>query len=269
MGLAAQVDNYPGFPEGINGQELAQLMQQGASRFGTQTIFAEALKLELCGMVKRIETTDGLLLARTVIAAGGAKPRRLGLPDEKVLTGRGISYCATCDGMFFRNKTVTVVGGGNTAVGDALYLANICESVHLVHRRNALRANVTQAKALEQTHNVNCHWDTEIIALSHNKKLSGLTLKHKFSGETTHLACDGLFVAVGNDPDSELFLGQLSLDIAGYIIADETTRTNVDGVFAVGDIRAKPLRQIVTAVADGAVASKYVEEYLRRVEDGL
>jgi len=262
MGTSMQVDNYPGFAAGINGMELGALMQQGAERFGAETQLAEVLRVELQGSPKRIETGSGTYLAHTVIAASGARPKALGLPGETELVGRGVSYCATCDGMFFRNKTVAVVGGGNTAVGDVLYLANICSTVHLIHRRASLRATPAQARALPQLQNIEYHWDTEIIALEYGKKISGFTLKNKLSGEISHLACDGLFVAVGTEPNTGLFAGQVELDAAGFILADETTRTNVPGVFAVGDLRAKPLRQIVTAVADGAVASKFAEEYL-------
>jgi len=262
MGATAQVDNYPGFAEGVNGQELGRLMQQGAERFGAQTHLTEVLRVDLLGMPKRIETSAGMYLARTVIAANGAKPKPLGLLGEAELTGRGVCYCATCDGMFFRNKTVAVVGGGNTAVADALYLSNICATVHLIHRRSTLRAAPAQAHSLTRLANITYHWDTEIISLEYEKKLSGLRLKNRLTGETSLLPCDGLFVAVGINPNTELYAGQLDLDAAGYILADETTCTNVPGVFAVGDLRAKPLRQIVTAVADGAVASKFVEEYL-------
>ena len=262
MGTTSQVDNYPGFADGINGQELGRLMQQGAERFGAQTRLTEVLSVKLLDKPKLIETSEGLYLARTVIAASGAKPKALGLPYESQLIGRGISYCATCDGMFFRNKTVAVVGGGDTAVADALYLANICATVHLIHRRESLRAAPAQTKTLEQLPNIIYHWNTEIISLVYGKKLHGLTLQNKYSRETSQLTCDGLFLAVGTDPNTELFSGQLELDTAGYIRADETTCTNIPGVFAVGDLRAKPLRQIVTAVADGAVASKFAEEYL-------
>ena len=263
VGLTTQVDNYPGFAEGINGPELGRLMQQGAERFGAQTCLNEVLSVDLSVLPKRINTGADAYLARTVIAACGAKPKALGLPSEAELLGRGVAYCATCDGMFFRHKTVAVVGGGNTAVADALYLANICDTVHLIHRRDSLRAAPALAQPLALLQNIVYHWNSEIISLEYGKKLSGLTLKNKLNGETSQLACDGLFVAVGAKPNTELFAGQLEMDAEGYIIADETTRTNVPGVFAAGDLRVKPLRQIVTAVADGAVASKFAEEYLR------
>ena len=262
MGLTERVDNYPGFAEGISGQELGLLMRQGAERFGAQTVLTEVLEVQLRSEPKRILTDSGEYLARTVVAACGAKPRPLGLPGEEELIGRGISYCATCDGMFFRGKTVAVVGGGNTAVADALYLANICSAVHLIHRRDTLRATAASSKLLAQLPNIVLHWNTEVIALEHDKKLSGLTLKNKLNGEISNLKCNGLFVAVGVSPNTELFAGQLNMDETGHILADETTRTNVPGVFAVGDLRDKPLRQIATAVADGAVASKFAEEYL-------
>ena len=261
MGTTAQVDNYPGFAEGINGQELGRLMQQGAERFGAQTILAAVHKANLLVEPKILDTSEGAYAARTVIAACGAMPRRLGLPGEEGLSGRGLSYCATCDGMFFRRKTVAVVGGGNTAVADALYLANICSTVHLIHRRDSLRATQAASQPLAQLSNIVYHWNTEILSFEKDNRLRGLTLKNKLTGETSLLECAGLFVAIGVSPNTELFAGQLELDAAGYIKADETTRTNIPGVFAVGDLRGKPLRQIVTAVADGAVASKFVEEY--------
>lgn len=263
MGTTQQVDNYPGFAEGINGMELALRMQQGAERFGAATLLTQVLGVNMEGDTKRVQTDDGEYLTRTLILASGAAPKQLGLPKESELVGRGVSYCATCDGMFYRNKTVAVVGGGNTAVADALFLAKICAKIHLIHRRDTLRATPANAQALSGLTNIEYHWNSEVVALEYEKKLRGLTLKNKLSGEQSHLPCDGLFVAVGNSPNTALFSGQVQMDEAGYILADETTRTNRPGVFAVGDLRQKPLRQIVTAVADGAVASKYVEEYLQ------
>ena len=262
MGATDRVDNYPGFAEGISGMELAARMQQGAERFGAATRFAQAIAVCVDSEIKRVTANDGEYLARTLILACGASPKELGLAGERELRGRGVSYCATCDGMFYRHKTVAVVGGGNTAVADVLYLSRICAEIHLIHRRGDLRAAAANAEQLRGAGNIVYHWHTEITALEGEKELSGLTLKNKQTAELSHIACDGLFVAVGVTPNTALFREQVDMDEAGYVLADETTRTNVSGVFAAGDLRRKPLRQIVTAVADGAVAAKYAEEYI-------
>ena len=263
MGVTDRVDNYPGFAEGINGMELATRMRQGAERFGASTQLAAAISVRLDGKTKQVKTNDGEYLARTLILACGASPKELGLAGERELRGRGVSYCATCDGMFYRNKTVAVVGGGNTAVADVLFLSRICAKIHLIHRRNTLRAAPAHAEQMRGIGIIEYHWHTEVAAIIGEKSISGLMLKNKLTEELSHIDCDGLFVAVGVMPNTELFSGQVDMDEAGYILADETTRTNVGGVFAAGDLRRKPLRQIVTAVADGAVAAKYAEEYLR------
>ena len=262
MGLSAQIDNYPGFPEGIDGFSLGQQMKEGAERFGAQTLLAEATAVSLDGPVKEIQTSEGTFRARTVILATGATPRLLGLAEEETLTGRGVNYCAACDGMFYKGKTVAVVGGGNSAVGDALLLSRVAEKVILIHRRDKLRASPVYEKALAEAKNLTILWDTTVSRLLHDQRLTGLALKNVKTGETSQLACDGVFVSIGRAPASALFRDQVTTDQAGYLQADETTRTNLPGVFAVGDVRTKPLRQVVTAVADGAVAVYYAEEYL-------
>ena len=262
MGTTDMVENYPGFAEGINGFELGMQMQQGAERFGVVTELTEVTSVDLKAEPKVIETTDGTFLGRTVILATGASPRELGLPNEMELRGRGVSYCATCDGMFYKNKTVVIVGGGNTAVADALFLAKICTKVYLVHRRDELRASKTYMNSLKETDNIEFVWDSIVTEILQNGSVAGVKVKNKKTEEEREIACDGVFVAVGNLPNTGLFQGQIELDEAGYVLADETTQTNSPGVYAVGDMRKKPLRQIVTAVSDGAVASKYAEEYL-------
>lgn len=262
MGTTDMVENYPGFAEGINGFELGMQMQQGAERFGVVTELTEVTSVDLKAEPKVIETTDGTFLGRTVILATGASPRELGLPNEMELRGRGVSYCATCDGMFYKNKTVVIVGGGNTAVADALFLAKICTKVYLVHRRDELRASKTYMNSLKETDNIEFIWDSIVTEILQNGSVTGVKVKNKKTEEEREIACDGVFVAVGNLPNTGLFQGQIELDEAGYVLADETTQTNIPGVYAVGDMRKKPLRQIVTAVSDGAVASKYAEEYL-------
>ena len=245
MATTDQVDNYPGFDEGINGFELAERMERQAQRFGAATVYAEVTGVELSACPKRIESSEGEFTADAVILATGASPRELGLPGEGALRGRGVAYCATCDGMFFKDKTVAVAGGGNTAVEDALYLSRLCKKVWLIHRRDRLRASAVYHRALEEQ-GVEIIWNTRITALRREKRLTGLELEDVNTGARRELACGGLFVAVGRVPDTALFAGQVDMDGAGYVAADESTRTSIPGVFAVGDVRTKAVRQIVT-----------------------
>lgn len=256
------VENYPGFVEGINGFELGLQMKQGAERFDVKSKMKEVKSVELVSNPKVVQTAKETFEAKTVILATGAFPRELGLSNERDLRGRGVSYCATCDGMFYKGKTVVIVGGGNTAVADAIFLAKICKKVYLVHRRDELRASKTYMDALEKTENIEFVWSSEVVEIEAEQFVTGVKVKSRKDEAITEIACDGVFVAIGNVPNTELIKGQVELDEAGYVLADETTRTNIPGVFAVGDMRQKPLRQIVTAVADGAVASKFAEEYI-------
>ena len=256
------IENYPGFSEGINGFELAMKMKQGAEKFGAKSKLAEVISVSLAEEIKELRTKKETFFARTVVLATGASPRELGLPGERELRGRGISYCATCDGMFYRGKTVAVVGGGNTAAADALYLSRLCEKVYLIHRRDTLRASKSYHGPLEQAGNIEFVWNHQVTALHSENTLTGLTVTEKDTGKESEITCDGLFIAVGHVPETGLFQGQLALDEAGYILAHEDTRTELPGVFAVGDLRKKPLRQVVTAASDGAVAAYFAEEYL-------
>ena len=262
MALTQDIDNYPGFPQGIDGFTLGENMQLGAERFGAKTELAEVLSLDLKADPKRIDTSEGTFYSRTVVYAAGAGPRELGVDREQALTGRGVHYCAACDGMRYRGKTVVVVGGGNSAAEDALALARIAEKVYLVHRRDSLRAEKLYQNALMKAANVEFIWNTQVTELLAEGKLTGVRLRDVFSGEERALACDGLFVSVGRKPATALVTDQLALDPGGYIVADESTRTSVPGVFAVGDVRTKALRQVVTAVSDGAVAVHFAREYL-------
>ena len=268
MGTTDVIDNYPGFPEGIGGFELAMQMKQGAERFGAKTELSEVISVELKGPVKQVRTQGGTYQARTVVLASGAHPRELGLSGEQELRGRGVSYCATCDGMFYRGKTVAVVGGGNTAVSDVLYLSRLCQKVYLIHRRDQLRASKVYLDPLQQAENVEFVWDSQVQKLLYRDMLTGVQVRHKKTGELREIPCDGLFVAVGHVPNTELYQGQVELDQAGYVLADETTRTNLPGVFAVGDLRKKPLRQVITAASDGAVAAHFIEEYVSTTLQG-
>ena len=262
MALTEQIDNYPGFEDGIDGFSLGEKMKRGTERFGVETKLAEVLSLDLSGTVKKAETSEGPLFARIIVLATGAGPRELGIEGEQELIGKGVNYCAACDGMFYKNKTVIIAGGGNTAAADALILSRICKKVIVVHRRDTLRATKIYHEPLMKAENVEFRWDSEIIELLHDEKVIGIRLRNVKTGEETTLACDGVFVSIGRKPSSELVKDQVEVDPAGYIIADESTRTNIPGVFAVGDVRTKALRQVVTAVADGATAVHYAEEYL-------
>lgn len=197
-----------------------------------------------------------------MIFATGADPRPLGLPGEDSLRGRGVAYCATCDGGFYRGKAVAVAGGGNSAAEDALTLSKLCKKVYLIHRRDTLSATRSYLKPLEKAENIEFLWNRQVTGFDVDGTLTGLTLTDTKTGEESHLPVDGLFVAIGRQPNTWLVKGQLELDRQGYIVADESCRTSQPGVFAIGDVRTKPLRQVVTAVADGATASKYLEEYL-------
>ena len=262
MALTNQIDNYPGFEAGVDGFLLGEKMQQQAEKFGAKTELAEVFSLQLAESIKVIQTSEGVFYARAVIIATGAAPRLLGLPLEKELTGKGVNYCAACDGAFYKGKTVAVIGGGNSAANDALLLSRIAKKVILVHRRDSLRATKIYREPLQKAENVEFYWNNTVIELLHGEKLSGIRLQNTKTGEQTILDCDGIFVSIGRTPATESVKGQLSLDENGYIIADESTKTNLPGVFAAGDVRTKVLRQVVTAVADGAIAAHHAEEYL-------
>lgn len=262
MGTTDQVDNYPGFPEGTNGFELALAMQQQAERFGAETRFAEVKKVMLLDKIKQVVTADNQILqAKTVVLATGASPKELGLPKERELRGKGVSYCATCDGAFFRNKKVAVIGGGDTAAADAVFLSKICSEVTLIHRRDTLRASAAYQKPLRESGKVKFLWDSVVQEILGETHVTGLRVKNKKTGEESKIICDGVFVAVGNLPNTNIF-SDVALTKSGYVQAGENTKTNIAGVFAVGDVREKPLRQIVTAASDGAVSAYMIEEYL-------
>ena len=237
-------------------------MQAGAERFGAKSEMVEVYSAVLDEPVKRINTSEGEFFARTVVIATGAEHRYLGVENEEKFVGKGVAYCAACDGMFYRGKTVAIVGGGNSAAADALILSRICKKVILIHRRDTLRATKIYHDPLHKAENIEFRWNSTISELKGDGRLSGLMLRDVNTGEVSELQVDGLFVSIGRSPATALFDGQLVLDDNGYIVADESTRTNLDGVFAVGDVRTKVLRQVITAAADGAVAAHYAEEYL-------
>ena len=263
MGTTDVIDNYPGFEEGVNGFDLAMNMQKQAERFGAKTAYEKVTEINLLDDPKVVMTEGGgEYSASAVILALGASPRELGLPNERALRGRGVSYCATCDGAFYKGKSVVVVGGGDTAAADAVFLSKLCEKVYLVHRRDTLRASKAYLRPLESCENIEFVWDSVVEEIHADQKVNGVFLRNIKTKETKSVPCDGVFVAVGTIPNTSLVQGQVELDKMGYILAGEDTKTSIPGVFAAGDVRKKPLRQVVTATADGAVASYMVEEYL-------
>lgn len=262
MALTEQVDNYPGFVEGVEGAVLSRSMMEQAQRFGAQTVSAEVMRVDLAADPKMVETSEGIFYGKTVVIATGAGPRKLGLPNEDALVNRGVAYCAACDGMFFKDKRVAVIGGGNSAAADAILLSRIAKEVHIIHRRDTLRATKVYHAPLEKAENVIFHWNSVTEEILSDDKVTGLRIKNVQSGAEEVLAVEGVFISVGREPASQLFADQVELDASGYIIADESTRTNIPGVFAVGDVRVKALRQVITAAADGAVAAHMAEEYL-------
>ena len=262
MTQTSQIENYPGFPDGVDGFELGFKMQSGAEKFGTKTQRGEVIGAELSGDIKKVMTSDGDFSAKSVIIATGADHRHLGLPNEEKLIGKGVAYCGACDGMFYREKTVAVVGGGNSAAADALLLSKICQKVILVHRRDILRAERAYHTPLMKAENVEFVLNSTVSEILSETTVKGIKVKDVTSGEEREIPVDGVFISIGREPNTDMFKGQLDIDEYGYIIADESTKTNIPGVFAVGDVRTKPVRQIVTAVGDGATAAHYAEEYL-------
>lgn len=265
MALSHKIDNYPGFEEGIDGFSLGMKMQQGAENAGAKTEYAQVLKLDLKANPKRIETSEGEFLARTVAYGAGAGPKELGLSREKELIGRGVAYCAACDGMFYRDKVVAVVGGGNSAAADALLLSRVAKKVYLIHRRDRLRADKVYHGQLEKAENLEFIWNSRVEELLCGEKLTGIRIRNLENENLSQLDVDGIFISVGRKPATELVRGQLELDGQGYILAGESTKTNIPGVYAIGDVRTKELRQIVTAVADGAVAVHHAQQELERM----
>lgn len=262
MALAHRIDNYPGITPGIDGFSLGQTMKENAEAFGVESCIADVTEAQLSGPIKRLTTDKGSFCGKAVILATGAEPRRLNLPGEAALTGKGISYCASCDGMFFKGKTVAVIGGGETAAGDAEALSLLCKKVYLIHRNNFLRASKVSQNSLAAKDNVTILWNHTVTEIHGQEHLDGITIRQSENGAETKLQCDGLFIAIGRLPASGLAGNQIDVDSQGYIPTDETMCTSLPGVFAAGDVRAKSLRQIVTAAADGAIAANAAEHFL-------
>ena len=264
MATTSNIENYPGFDK-VSGWELTEKMREQAMALGAAEIYGEVTGADFTGTEKRLTVDGNEVAGDTVIIAAGAKPRKLGIDREDALLGRGVSYCATCDGMFFRKKVVAVSGGGDTAFEDALYLANLCEKVYIIHRRDSFRATASYVKQAEAKENIAFIMDSAVVELEGEPSLTGIAVRNLKTGEVTSLPVSGLFIAIGREPDTAVFKGLLDLDPSGYIAAGEDTKTSVPGVFAAGDVRTKPLRQIVTACADGACAAKSAEEAIREI----
>lgn len=262
MALTGDIDNYPGFEEGVDGFTLGMKMQSGAERFGAKTEYDEVLNVDFTNKIKKIETFSGVKLAKTVVIASGANPRELGVDNESSLIGKGVHYCAHCDGRFYKDKTVVVVGGGNSAAADAIYLSRLAKKVYLVHRRDTLRATKIYHDPLLNSKNVEFVWNSVVEEFLTEDRVCGIKVKNTVTNKVSEIECDGVFVSIGRKPTTEFLNEAVMLDENGYVIADESTKTNIDGVYAVGDVRTKALRQVVTAVADGAMAVHYAEEYL-------
>lgn len=264
--LTNEIENYPGFPQGIGGPELMMAFQEQAIRFGLEIINNDIVKVDLAGDVKVLTGADGTVyLARTVIIATGAEPKKLGVPGEEEFRGRGVSYCATCDGAFFRNKKVAVVGGGDAAVEEAMFLTRFAEQVVIIHRRDELRAiNVLQERA-KDNEKIEFRLNTVVEAIQGNQKVESLRLRNVVTGDIQEEPFDGVFIFVGTQPNTKFLEGVLSLDEKGCIVTNETMGTSLKGVYAAGDVRNTPFRQVATAVGDGAIAANSAEQYLAEI----
>ncbi|MFF7716856.1 thioredoxin-disulfide reductase [Streptomyces sp. NPDC007988] len=260
-----EVENFPGFPQGVDGPVLMENMRAQAERFGAEIVEDDIVSVDLTGPIKEVTDTEGTVhRAKAVIVATGSGYRKLGLPNEDALSGRGVSWCATCDGFFFRDRDIVVVGGGDTAMEEATFLTRFARSVTVVHRRSTLRASQVMQNRAFADDRISFAFDTEVTELhEENGMLSGLTLRDAFTGKTRELAATGLFIAIGHDPRTELFAGQLDLDDQGYLkVAAPSTRTNIAGVFAAGDVVDHTYRQAVTAAGTGCAAALDAERYL-------
>ncbi|MGA1836742.1 thioredoxin-disulfide reductase [Herbiconiux sp. 11R-BC] len=263
-----EVENFPGFPEGIQGPELMMKLQEQAEKFGTEVILDDVTRVQLDDDVKTVETGySGTFEARSVIFATGSAYRKLGLPDEERLSGRGVSWCATCDGFFFKTKTIAVVGGGDSAMEEATFLTRFADKVYLVHRKDTLRASKIMQERAFANEKIEFVWNSEVVGIAGENAVEGLQLRDTVTGAESELPVQGLFVAIGNDPRVHLVHGQLDLTVDGTIAVDgRTSKTNLPGVFAAGDVIDPHYRQAVTAAASGTVAALDAEEYLAALD---
>ncbi|WP_156727812.1 thioredoxin-disulfide reductase [Streptomyces apocyni] len=263
------VENFPGFQDGVMGPELMDNMRAQAERFGAELIPDDVVSVDLTGEIKTVTDTAGTVhRAKSVIITTGSQHRKLGLPNEDALSGRGVSWCATCDGFFFKDQDIAVVGGGDTAMEEATFLSRFAKSVTVVHRRDSLRASKAMQDRAFADPKITFAWDSEVAVIHGEQKLTGLTLRNTKTGETSELPVTGLFIAVGHDPRTELFKGQLELDDEGYLQVDApSTRTNLTGVFGAGDVVDHTYRQAITAAGTGCSAALDAERYLAALAD--
>jgi thioredoxin reductase (NADPH) len=267
IALTSEVENYPGFPEGLTGPELVELMKAQAERFGTRIEYDSVVEVDFSqGSPFYLKTYSAEYQADAVIVAIGASPRRLHIPGEEEFVGRGVSYCGTCDGFFFRGKEVVVVGGGDSALEEAIFLTKFASKVTIVHRRNELRGGATLQKRATANEKIQFVWNTVVKAIEGDGSVRQVRLHNNQTGETSDFRTDGVFVFIGHDPNNQLFAGQLALDDAGYVIADRQMRTSVKGVFAAGEIQDKLYRQIATSVGQGCAAGMMCERWLAERE---
>ena len=262
IALSHQVDNYPGFENGIDGFTLSQNMKSQAERFGLISKTEEVKKIEIEDDIKVVKTSNQDYFTKTIIIATGATPRELNISNNKVASGKGIHYCASCDGMFYKNKTAMIVGGGDTALSDALLLSRIAKKVIIVHRRDSFRGTKIYQDSIFKAENISVIFDSKVKDVIVKDNFEGVILENVKTSQTTEVLCDGIFVCIGRKPETDFVKGLINLDENGYILAGENTKTNVEGIYAVGDVRTKQVRQVVTAVSDGANAIHQIENLL-------
>jgi len=262
MAEAIWVENYPGFPEGISGYDLSKLMQKQAAKYGLETLMATVTDIGVGDKNKTVKITDGQFSAGAVIITGGSERRRLDVPGEKEFTGKGVSYCATCDGPFFQDKAVAVIGGGNAAISEAIHLTKFATKVTVIHRRDQLRAtDILQERALSEP-KIEFLWNTAVSVITGDKLVEGIELKNLKTGKTGDLKLSGVFVSIGLIPNTEYLKGIVPLDDYGHVITNLRMETEIPGIYAAGDIRHNSIRQVIAATGDGAVAAVYAKKYL-------
>lgn len=266
VSITTDVENYPGFPEAVSGPELAERMRAQAEKFGARFDYDEAIAVDFESWPRKIKTHGNEYEAKAVIVTTGASPKLLGVPGEKELTGRGVSYCATCDGFFFRGKELVVVGGGDSAIEEGLFLTKFANKVRVIHRRDSLRAGVLLQQRAFANPKMEFIWNTVVTKINGNGAVDSVTVENTVTGEVSEIKTDGVFVYIGHYPNSDLFRGILKMDEHGYLITDERKRTNIPGVFAAGEIADPIFRQVVTSAGDGCKAAMQAEKWLAELE---
>ncbi len=268
VSITNEVENYPGFPEGVTGPELVERMQQQAEKFGCRIEYDYVTKVDFQRHPFVVETSSGKrYAAKAVIVATGATPRKLGVPGEQEFTGRGVSYCATCDGFFFRGKEIVVVGGGDSALEEGIFLTRFASKVRIVHRRDQLRASQVLQRRAFANDKIEFIWNSVVTSINGDSMVQSVTLKNVKTGEVSELKTDGVFIYIGHVPNSELFVGQLEMDDLGYVITDKRGHTSVPGVFAAGEIQDRIFRQVATSVGQGCAAAIEAEKFIAELED--